>query len=200
MKNSKIIQVLALCCATLLGLGSALSLAEIEMEVRGDKERVSAKRISAVITDIDSKTREITLEGPLGNLITIEAGPEITRFEEFSVGDLVVATYVSSISGELRAPTEAELAEPMVVLDAAAVAGQGAEPGAAAGLSVRAICTVEGMNRMAGTVMLQDPEGDFHIIEDVDPENMKGVALGDTIIVTYTQAFALTLEKQVSAN
>ena len=165
------------------------------MEIRGDGERTSVKKISALITKIDAKTREVTLKGPLGSVLTVTAGPEVTRFDEFAVGDLVSATYVSSLSGELRAPTEAELAEPIVVLDAGAIADEGMTPGAAVGQAVRAVCTIEGMNRATGAVTIKDPEGDFHVIEDVDPANMNGVALGDTIIVTFTEAFALMLEK-----
>lgn len=189
----------ALAFAALLATLPAISLADLDVQTRGDKERTSVRSISAVITNIDAKTREITLEGDLGNFITLTAGPEVTRFDEFSVGDLVTATYASSISGELRAPTEAELAEPIKVLDSAAIADEHMDPGAAVGVAIRAVCTIEGMNRVTRTVMLKDADGDFHIIDDVDPENMKGVALGDTIIVTITRAFALTLEKQPSA-
>jgi hypothetical protein len=200
MIDRKLIRALALSCVGLLGMIPALSQAELDVQVRGENERTSTKRISAVITKIDAATREITLEGSLGNFITLVAGPEIERFDEFAVGDLVVATYVSSLSGELRAPTEAELAEPIVVLNADAVADKNADPGAAAGVSIRAVCTIEGMNRITRTVMLKDPDGDFHLIEDVDPAKMAGVSLGDTIIVTYTEAFALTLEKQASGS
>ena len=199
MIHHKILSALALFSAVLLGTIPALSLAELEVSERGENERTMAKRISAIITDIDRESREVTLEGGLGNSITLAVGPEVKRFDEFKVGDLVVATYVSSISGELRAPTEAELAEPIVELDAAAVADADMEPGAAVGRSIRAVCTIEGMNRVTRTVMLKDPDGDFHIIDDVDPAKMAGVSLGDTIIVTYTEAFALTLEKQVPA-
>jgi hypothetical protein len=199
MTSHKFLTALALFSAALLGTIPALSLAELEVSERGDNERMTAKRISAVITDIDAASREVTLEGGLGNSITLTVGPDVSRFDEFKVGDLVVATYASSVSGELRAPTEAELAEPIVVLDGGAVASADMEPGAAVGRSVRAICTIEGMNRVTRTVMLKDPDGDFHIIDDVDPAKMEGVSLGDTVIITYTEAFALTLEKQVAA-
>jgi len=116
------------------------------------------------------------------------------------VGDFVTATYASSISGELRAPTEDELAEPIIEVAADAVATADMQPGAAVGRAIRAVCTIEGMNRITGTIMLKDPDGDFHIIDDVNPEKMEGVALGDTIIINFTEAFALSLEKQPAAN
>ncbi|MDH4041167.1 MAG: hypothetical protein OEV88_10985, partial [Gammaproteobacteria bacterium] len=86
------------------------------------------------------------------------------------------------------------------VLDAEAVSAPASQnPGAAVGVTIRAVCTIEGMNRITRTVMLKDSDGDFHLIEDVDPAKMAGVTLGQTIIVTYTEAFALTLEKLPAA-
>lgn len=147
---------------------------------------------------IDPETRDITLEGPLGNTITLTAGPEVERFDEFAKGDNVQATYSESISSELRAPTEEELAEPWVELDAAGVAAANMPPAAGVGLIVRAVCTIEGMNRVTGTVTLQDPRGHYHIVPDVPAAKMEGIKLGDTVVITYSEAIALTLEKQGS--
>lgn len=199
MISRKLNHALALACAGLLCAIAAVSQAEVDIEIRGNNERTTVKSVSAVITAIDAKTRELTLEGSLGNLITITAGPELARFDELAVGDMVNATYTASVSGELRAPTEEELANPLVVLDAEAIKAQKDEdPGAAAGVTVRAVCTIEGMNRVTGTVMLKDSDGDFHLIEDVDPAKMADVNIGQTVVVTYTEAVALSLDKQHS--
>ena len=199
MISRKLNHALALACAGLLCAIAAVSQAEVDIEIRGNNERTTVKSVSAVITAIDAKTRELTLEGSLGNLITITAGPELARFDELAVGDMVNATYTASVSGELRAPTEEELANPLIVLDAEAIKAQKDEdPGAAAGVTVRAVCTIEGMNRVTGTVMLKDSDGDFHLIEDVDPAKMADVNIGQTVVVTYTEAVALSLDKQHS--
>ncbi len=200
MISRRLDHALALACAGLLCAIAAVSQAEVDIEIRGKNERTTVKSVSAVITAIDAKTREVTLEGSLGNFITLTAGPELARFDELAVGDMVNATYTSSLSGELREPTEEELANPLVVMDAEAIKAQkGEDPGAAVGVTVRAVCTIEGMNRVAGTVMLKDSDGDFHLIEDVDPAKMAGVNIGQTVVVTYTEAFALSLDKQHSA-
>jgi hypothetical protein len=199
MISRKLTRALALAGAGLLGTIAVVSQAEVDIEMRGNNERTTVKSVSAVITAIDAKTREVTIEGSLGNFITLTAGPELTRFDELAVGDMVNATYTSSLSGELREPTEEELANPLVVLDAEAIKAQKDEdPGAAVGVTVRAVCTIEGMNRVTGTVMLKDSDGDFHLIEDVDPAKMAGVNIGQTVVVTYTEAFALSLDKQHS--
>ncbi len=95
MISHRILSALALFSAVLLGTIPALSLAELEVSERGDNERTMARRISAIITDIDPESREVTLEGGLGNSITLTVGPDVKRFDEFKVGDLVVATATS---------------------------------------------------------------------------------------------------------
>jgi hypothetical protein len=50
------------------------------------------------------------------------------------------------------------------------------------------------MNRILGTVVIKDPRGMVHVIEDVEPEKMAGVTLGQTIVMVYTEALALSLE------
>ena len=193
MKFSNIF--VSLCLLPALFLGSVSATAEVEMSVSGDGERMVAKQMSAQITAIDPETRNITLQGALGNAITLNASDGVARFDEFAVGDLVQTTYVESISGELRAPTEAELETPWVELDGAAIAVEDMSPAAGVGRNILAVCTIEGLNRATGTVTVQDPRGLFHVISDVDPANMEGVKIGDTIIITYSQAVALTLEK-----
>lgn len=186
---------LCLLPALMLGSISSTAIAEVEIAVSGDGERMVAKQVTAQITAIDRDTRDITLEGPLGNTITLAAGDAVTRFDEFAVGDLVQATYAESISGELRAPTEAELETPWVELDGSALADTDMLPAAGVGRIVRAVCTIEGLNRATGSVTVLDPRGLYHVIPDVDPINIEKLSIGAPIIITYSQAVALSLEK-----
>jgi hypothetical protein len=148
---------------------------------------------------VDQETREISLELPHGTTVTLIAGPAIERFGEFKVGDILVASYLEAIAGEVRAPTEEELAEPFVVLEEAEIAGADLPPGVTEMQGVRAVCTVEGMNRVTRTVMVEDSRGKYHVIGDVDPARLEGVTLGTTVIITYMRAVALSLEPAPSA-
>ncbi len=186
---------LAVTTALYFMLGSFTALAEIEIATKGSGERAVAKQISAEITAIDNENRILVLQGPLGNQVSMQVGDAVERFDEFAVGDLVQATFLESIAGELREPTEEELLVPWAELDAAALAGESIDPGAAVGKVIRAVCTIEGMNRITRTVTVLDPMGQVHVIGDIDPARMEGVTLGQTIILTYTRAMALELEK-----
>jgi hypothetical protein len=173
----------------------ALVLADSHGAVRDDGTRVAAVQVTAIITDIDHESRQFTLQLPGGAFVTLTAGPEIQRLDEFAVGDGIVATYVTSLAGEVRKPTAEEKENPWQELDAAAVAGLETPPGVAGMRVIKAVCTIEGMNRVAGTVMIEDPRGKYHLIGDVPREKFKGRMLGETIVMVYSEAVALSLEK-----
>jgi hypothetical protein len=181
-----------------IALASAPSFAE-EMAPAEDTTRVMAVSLEAEVTAIDYESRELSLRGPQGNIVTITAGDHIQRLHDIAVGDSIVTTYIASLEGELRTPTEEELANPWVEVDAGAMAPEDAAPGAIAGRKIRAVCTLEGMNRLLGTVTVQDPRGKYHVIGDVEAEKMEGVVLGATIVLVYTEAMAITLEEKPAA-
>ncbi len=160
---------------------------------------MAAVQITALVVAVDKETREIALELPNGEITTLLAGEELKRFDEIAVGDAVVASYIQALAGEVRAPTPEEMEEPWVELDAAAVADLGMDPGVAGLRVIRAVCSIEGMNRVTRTAMIKDPRGKYHVITDVDPANMAGVTLGTRIIMTYAQGIALNLEKAPAA-
>lgn len=155
--------------------------------------------IEAQVLAIDYETREASLELPLGLVVSLTVSPEVQRLEEIKVGDLIVATYLSSLAGEIREPTEEEKKMPWVVVEGEMIAGADQMPGRAGAVTIRAVCTIEGMNRVTGQAMIQDSYGRYHIIEDVPAEHFEGLTLGTTVVITYTQAIAVALEKRRSA-
>ena len=156
--------------------------------------RAMAITVEAVVTDIDLETRHVTLQGPAGESFTVTAKEEVVKLENVKVGDKLRATYISALEGELREPTEEELAEPWVVLEDGGKGVVDGVPMAGGARVIRAVCTIEGMNRLLGTVTILDPNGRAHVIADVEPQKMTGVTLGQTIVMVYEEALALTLE------
>ena len=161
-----------------------------------DTARVMGTQMEAEVTAIDYKTREVSLRGPQGNIITITAGDHIERLNDIAVGDTIITTYVAALEGELRKPTEEELANPWEEVQGAGVADENTAPGAMVGRQIRAVCTLEGMNRLLGTITVKDPRGKYHVIGDVEPQKMEGVVLGATLVLVYAEAMAITLEKK----
>jgi len=155
--------------------------------------------ITANIEAIDPDKREITLKGPLGNTATVAVDEQVKRLNEFKVGDDVTAEYFVAVAGELREPTADEKASPLTVQEGAARAPQGTAPAAGGLRQIKAVTTVEGIDLPTQTATLKGPRGNYVTVRAQDPENLKKLRIGDTIVVTYTQALAVSLEKAPEA-
>lgn len=160
--------------------------------------RAMAVQAEAVVTEIDLETRQVSLEGPSGDIITLNARENVVKLEDVNVGDLLVVTYLAALEAELREPTAEELAEPWVVLEEGGMSDSPEAPGIAGARVIRAVVTIEGMNRELGVVTIKDSRGKLHLIGDVEAEKMEGVTLGQTAVMVYTEAMALTLEKKAA--
>lgn len=155
--------------------------------------------ITANIEAIDPDKREVTLKGPLGNTVTATVDEQVKRFNEFKVGDDVTAEYFVAVAGELREPTAEENASPLTVQEGAARAPQQTAPAAGVGRQIKAVTTVEGIDLPTQTVTLKGPRGKYVTVRAQDPENLKKLQIGNTIVVTYTEALAVSLEKAPTA-
>jgi hypothetical protein len=178
------------------GLVAPVAADELEGAESGVPTREDAVLVSitATIEAIDYKTREATLKGPLGNTVTFTVDQRVKRLKEFKVGDAVTADYFVSLAFELREPTAEERAEPLVIVEGAGKAPAGTTP-AAGGLSqIKAVCTIEGLDRPTETATLKGPLGRYVTVRVADPANLPHLRIGETVVVTYTEALAIALE------
>ena len=190
------LQMKSIMLALMLALAYPLTAAAEHHEQGEVPVRAAAVQVAALVVAVDKETREVSLQLPQGEIATMIAGPDMVRFDEIAVGDAVVATYIQALAADVRAPTQEEMDEPWVELDAAGIAEAGMDPGVVGLRVIRAGCSIEGMNRVTRTVMIEDPRGKYHVIGDVDPARLAGLTLGTKVIMVYSQAVALTLEKQ----
>ena len=186
-----------LCAASLMSAALLTPLSAIAEEEQATAQaggRAMAMSVEAVVTKIDLETRQVTLQGPEGNSFTLTASEEVVKLEDVKVGDKLRATYLAALEGELREPTEEEKAEPFVEVRDSGAGMVEDKPMAGTARVIHAVCTIEGMNRLLGTVTIMDPNGKVHVIADVEPEKMSNVTLGQTIVMTFSEALALSLE------
>ena len=149
--------------------------------------------LTATVEAINQETREVTLRGPEGNSVSFVASEEARNLGQVSVGDTVFAEYVQSISIEVVAGDGSEPGAGAV--SAAARTEKGEMPGAAFIDSVVVTATVVDINIEANTFKLQGPAGETTEYTARDPENLKKSEVGDLVVITYTEAVALTVEK-----
>ena len=152
--------------------------------------------ITARVEAIDQTTREVTLKGPLGNVVTFTVDKRVTRLEEVKVGDDVVADYYVSLAADFRAPTAEEKGRPITVLTEGAKAPAGTTPAAGVLRVTKAVVTVEGLDRPTSSLTVLGPKGNLVTVKVADTAALAKLRLGDTIIVTYTEALGVSIVKR----
>jgi len=155
--------------------------------------------LTATIEALKLDTREVTLKGPAGNVYTFTVDPAVKRLAEFKVGDAVTLDYYASLAAELRAPTAEEKAEPLAILQDAGKGDATSAPKAGGYRVIRAVVTIEGLDRPTGTATVKGPRGNMVVVQVKDPAILPKLHLGDTMVVIYTEAFAVRLEKAPAA-
>lgn len=145
---------------------------------------------TATIQAIDSTTRALTLRNEKGEEDTFIAGPEVTRFNQFKVGDKIRLTYYESLVFQLRKPG----AKTNPSGDVLGAGRAKSLPGAAIATQQTRTVTVKAVdpNVPSITVVTQDGRTVTRKIED--KKNIEGVNPGDRIDITYTQALVTNLE------
>jgi len=182
-------------------LGAALALSAPAQETKSaapkplSAERTILVTVTAKVEAIDQTKREVTLKGPLGNVVTFVVDERVKRLNEFKVGDEVTADYYVSLAGELRAPTKEEKKKPLIVVAGAARAPKDASQAGGALRAFKVVATVEGLDLPTRSVTLKGPMGNFVTVRAASVDNLKKLRLGETIVVTYTEALAISLQK-----
>lgn len=150
--------------------------------------------ITATIVAVDKAERFVTLKGPKGNEVTIQAGPEVQNFDQLKAGDQVTAHYQAAVAvqvmpaGSATAGVETESGQTS--------APKGSLPGAKAGQSVTVTSKLTGIDLKKHTVTLAGPDGHERTIEVKDPERqaaMSKLKVGDMVVATYVEALAVTV-------
>jgi ribosomal 50S subunit-recycling heat shock protein len=148
---------------------------------------------TATVLALDLTTRVATLKGPQGNVFDLKVGPEAKNLDQVKVGDDVVVTYYESVAYRLLKPGEAPV--PTTQTDLLETAGKGAKPGAVAGSRTTLTATVEALDLKAQTATLKGPNGKSVTVKAKDPKNLEAVKVGDEVVITYTEALAISVEK-----
>lgn len=185
-----------LVCAALLAASSpSAQSADDQSTGTMSREQAVLVTVTASVEAIDYTNREVVLKGPLGNKVTFTVDPRVKRLDEVKVGDYVQADYYVSIAAELRKPTPEEKKTPIVLLDAAGKAPQGTSPAAGGLRRFKVVTTIEGLDRPTQTVTVKGPRGNYLTARVADPSRLTRVRIGDNVVITYTEAVAISLQK-----
>ena len=190
MKNIIYISIVAL-------LLSAIVVLAADEDAVMDRPSFSASQsitISAVVEAIDHETRVVTVRKPDGDAVTFTASDEARNLDQVEVGDVLIAEYIESVSIEVMANDgmEADAAE----VSAMARTKKGEMPGIAAMDAMVVTATVEEINLEMNTFKLKGPDGTVNEYVARNPENLKRAVVGDLVVITVTEALAITVVEQ----
>jgi hypothetical protein len=188
MKSPKIYAIVFLVMAF-------LSVNSYAQDKRPSREKWDQVSMQGTVTEINAETKEITLMGTDGGLVTMTAGEEVERFDEIAVDDVIKFEYFTYIKAEFRDPTPEEVAEPVQMIAEGGKAPEGIDPAAVVGAVVKAVVTIEALNRPFMVATVSGPNGNYVSIPMEDEKLMTELHIGEVLILTYAEAVAIALEK-----
>ena len=180
----------AACLAAILSVSAAAQAAAPTAAPKGEAVMASAT-VTATVVKVDQKSREVTLKGEDGKEFSFVAGEDVKNLAQVKPGDTVTATYAEALAYEVKKGGE-------MVGPATVVGGGAAEPGArpAAGVARQTTVTVmiTAIDPKAPSVTFKGPQGNTRTIKVQRPEKLEGVSVGDTVQLTFTEAFGIKVE------
>lgn len=179
---------------TLTRIAAATLLVSVTIPAVADSHAPKGKavavtaHVTATIVAIDKGDRIVSVVGPKGNVVDIEAGDEVRNFDQIEIGDKVNVAYMESIAIYLGSPGTLPDVQ---VAQAAGRAEKGDKPAAMLADTVDISATVKGIDRNKREVKLQLADG--HVLTtDVD-ESVKAfdtLKVGDVVHARMTRAVA----------
>lgn len=159
------------------------------------REKANLVTMQGTVTEVNKETRDITLMGTDGNLVTLTAGDNIERFDEIEIDDVMTFEYMEYLKAEFRKPTAEEIAEPLVIMAEGGKAPEGMDPAGVLGAMVKAVVTIEVLNRPYMTATIKGPRGNYLTLPVEDESLMVKLNIGQVFILTYAEAVAISLTK-----
>ncbi len=188
MKTKLTLSLIVLCLLAVpaLTLSNAVYAQGVEM--------ANTRVVVATVVALDPATRDMTLRGPDGGIVTIRIPPTDPHFDQIEVNDNVKVEYRESVALYIGQPGEKPATTAETVT---ATSPKGTQPKAVVAGVVEVSAKVLAVDKQQRLLTLELPDG-RQVTTRVD-ESLPGfenVNVGDTVHARLTEAVALTLEKQ----
>jgi hypothetical protein len=189
MKKLLVVAMAALFTLSMVGMVVAQEKASAKKPAVM-KERTA--EVTATVEAINLEKRVVTLKGPEGKPFDVKVGEQAKNLPQVKVGDLVTVNYYESLAVKVFKKGEAPQFEG--VTEGVATAKPGEKPGGVVVSQVTLTATVEALDKKKQTATLKGPEGKSFTVKVKDPKNMKNVKVGDEVVITYSEAMAISVE------
>jgi Cu/Ag efflux protein CusF len=190
MKTGRVSLLVAGVAAALCTV--SVARAEEPAKALHSNEMTSYKEVKATVTNIDQKTREVTLRKENGEEFSFVADEAVKNLPQVKKGDVVRVAYAEALAYEVR---KGGMAADKGTVVGGAAAEPGKKPGGAMARETKATVVITAIDPKTPSVTIKGPHGNSETVKVLHPENLEGVSVGDTIDITYTEAVAVKVEE-----
>jgi hypothetical protein len=151
---------------------------------------VASQTVTATVTKINQKTREVHIKTADGQEYKFIASTDVQNLEQVKKGDVITAVYTEALAYEVKKHGTTGA----LTADAAAAANKGEKPAGAIAQQTTVTVKITAINTKTPSVTIKGPEGDVETIKVKDPSKLNGLKVGDTVDITYVEAFAIKVD------
>ena len=166
-----------------------LGLAFIAAPAHAQISESESVTMRASIEALDKTARTLTLKGPRGNLVTLQAGEDFKRFDQLKVGDVVTATFTLAVAARIRKPGDPQ---PKEVKESLTPLTE--KVGAKAYAEQTITVSVEEIDRTVPSVTVKTPDGRVLSFRVKNVANLKDLKVGDQVDVTVGLGLLLSVD------
>lgn len=190
-------------------LGFAVAMPALAEEPKGDYSALRPKsemeaapaalgqgllvKMTGTIEDVDMASRLVTVKGPEGGMVTVQAGPEVKNLGEVKKGDQVAVSYYQSMAVDVIPPGSA----PQSGTETAEVSAEpGTKPGGAVARQERSTVKIASVDPIKKAISFYGRDGRWREVSMDRPHlepYLKELKDGDTVEVIYTEALAVAI-------
>ena len=178
-RNIVLLSILAL-------LLSACTVSQQQTDL--DIEKSTIRSSYATVAKIDPDSRMVTLRDPVNNPFTIHVSEEV-NLGQVDIGDRVMVTYAETVKVRRAQPGE-------VKNTVSGYIDQGYEAGKPAATRVaesQVSAVITAIDLAHDTATLQMADGSHRIVKVEDPSILRQVQVGESIVITFQEAVAITV-------
>ena len=154
---------------------------------------VSTITATVTVTKINQKTRKVHIKTAEGKVYKLTASTDVQNLAQVKKGDLITVIYTEAMAYEVKKGGSAGAS----TTAAAATADPGEKPAGAVAQQTTVTVKITAIDTKTTAVTVKDPDGDEEIINVKDPAKLQGLKVGDTVVITYIEAFAIKMDPAV---
>lgn len=173
---------------------AALATATLPVVARAQSQPTGVARTAeavSVIEAVDQRERSVILRNEDGRLTTLFLGDRVRNLPQVKAGDRVVTRVTEAVAVAMAKP---DGRAPAAAGEAAEVAPPGSMPGAAYMRGVRALVTIDEVDRRNNTVSFTGPAGNQRTVTLRDPKMRdfaRRLRRGDQVQVAIVESVSI---------